>query len=66
MFHARRHSHALALIAAEVDIVIVSKRLRHRPPAITLGVYARLFNRTDAAAARAIEIAFGSNLGPKS
>jgi integrase len=65
MFHALRHSHASALIAAGVDIVTVSKRLGHGSPAITLGVYAHLFNRTDAAAAQAIENALGSNLGPK-
>ena len=64
MFHALRHSHASALIAAGLDIVTVSKRLGHGSPAITLGVYAHLFNRTDAAAAQAIERAFGSNLGP--
>jgi integrase len=55
MFHALRHSHASALIAAGVDIVTVSKRLGHGSPAITLGVYAHLFNRTDALAAQAIE-----------
>jgi integrase len=64
MFHALRHSHASALIAAGVDIVTVSKRLGHGSPAITLGVYAHLFNRTDVSAAQAIERALGSNLGP--
>jgi integrase len=54
-FHALRHSHASALIAAGVDIVTVSKRLGHGSPAISLGVYAHLFNRTDDAAALAIE-----------
>ena len=62
MFHALRHSHASALIAAGVDIVTVSKRLGHGSPAITLGVYAHLFNRTDALAAQAIEAAMN---GPK-
>jgi integrase len=64
MFHALRHSHASALIAAGVDIVTVSKRLGHGSPAITLGVYAHLFNRTDALATQAIERALGSKLGP--
>lgn len=63
MFHALRHSHASALIAAGLDIVTVSKRLDHGSPAITLGVYAHLFNRTGALAGQAIERAFGSNLG---
>jgi integrase len=64
MFHALRHSHASALIAAGVDIVTVSRRLGHGSPAITLGVYAHLFDRTDALAAQAIERALGSKLGP--
>ena len=59
MFHALRHSHASALIAAGVDIVTVSKRLGHGSPAITLGVYAHLFNKTDDIAAQAIERALG-------
>ena len=37
MFHALRHSHASALIAAGIDIVTVSRRLGHGSPAITLG-----------------------------
>jgi len=57
MFHALRHSHASALIAANVDIVTVSRRLGHGSPEITLRVYAHLFNKTDAAAAQAIEAA---------
>ena len=59
MFHALRHSHASALIAAGVDIVTVSGRLGHGSPAITLTVYAHAFSKTDAAAARAIEAALG-------
>jgi integrase len=55
MFHALRHSHASALIAAGLDIVTVSRRLGHGSPAITLGVYAHAFTNTDAAAAQAIE-----------
>ena len=57
MFHALRHSHASALIAAGVDIVTVSRRLGHGSPAITLTVYAHAFNKTDAAAAQAIDAA---------
>src|SRR5262249_47297715 len=55
MFHALRHSHASALIAAGLDVVAVSKRLGHGSPAITLSVYAHRFGGSDAAAARAIE-----------
>lgn len=63
-FHALRHTHASALIAAGLDIVTVSKRLGHSSPTVTLGVYAHLFNRTDAAAAQAIEAAMGSGAKP--
>jgi integrase len=55
MFHSLRHSHASALIAAGVDIVAVSRRLGHGSPAITLGVYAHAFNKSDAGAAVAID-----------
>jgi integrase len=54
-FHALRHSHASALIAAGIDVVTVSRRLGHASPNITLGVYAHLFSKTDVAAAEAIE-----------
>lgn len=59
-FHAFRHSHASALIAAGVDIVTVSRRLGHGSPTITLGIYAHLFKNTDTAAAAAIETALGA------
>jgi integrase len=62
MFHALRHTHASALIAAGIDIVTISKRLGHGSPAITLGVYAHLFNKTDDIAARAIEQAMKATL----
>jgi integrase len=63
-FHALRHTHASALIAARLDIVTVSKRLGHSSPTVTLGIYAHLFNRTDVAAAQAIEAAMGSGAKP--
>lgn len=59
-FHALRHSHASALIAAGVDVVTVSRRLGHGSPAITLGVYAHKFGSTDAAAAQAIAATLGA------
>jgi integrase len=60
-FHALRHSHASALIAAGVDIVTVSRRLGHGSPAITLSIYAHAFGaHKDAAAALAIEAAMGA------
>jgi integrase len=54
-FHALRHSHASALIAAGIDVVTVSRRLGHSSPTITLSVYAHLFVKTDTTAAAAIE-----------
>jgi integrase len=62
MFHALRHTHASVLIAAGIDIVTISKRLGHGSAAITLGVYAHLFNKTDDMAARAIEEAMKATL----
>ena len=53
--HALRHSHASALIASGQDVVTVSRRLGHASPTITLSVYAHLFDKTDEAAADAIE-----------
>ena len=58
MFHALRHSHASALIAAGVDVVTVSRRLGHGSPTVTLTVYAHLFDKTDFTAASAIEATF--------
>jgi integrase len=60
MFHALRHSHASALIAAGLDVVTVSRRLGHGSPAITLTVYAHQFASKDTAAAEAIEVAMGA------
>ena len=54
-FHALRHTHASALIAANIDVVAISRRLGHSSPAVTLRVYAHLFNRDDDAAVTAIE-----------
>ena len=59
-FHALRHSHASALIAAGLDVVTVSKRLGHASPALTLGVYSHLFDNKDDQAAEAIDAAIGN------
>jgi integrase len=64
-YHALRHSHASQLIAAKVDVVTVSKRLGHANPAITLKVYAHLFEQNDGAAADAINLALGASSVPK-
>ncbi len=59
-FHALRHSHASALIAAGLDVVSVSRRLGHANPTITLSVYAHLFKNKDADAAAAMDAALES------
>ena len=51
MFHSLRHSHVSALIAAGLDVVAVSRRIGHASPAVTLAVYAPLFQTKDDAAA---------------
>ena len=58
MFHALRHTHASALIVKGLDVVQISRRLCHGSPAITLRIYAHLFNTVDSAAADAIESVF--------
>lgn len=55
MFHARRHTHASALIAKRLDILTISRRLGHGSPAVTVNVYEHLFEKTDEAAAAAID-----------
>ena len=57
-FHSLRHSHASALIAAGLDVVMISRRLGHANPSVTLSVYGHLFARDDSAAANAIENVF--------
>jgi integrase len=64
MFHALRHSHASALIAAGLDVVTVSRRLGHGSPAITLTVYAHKFASKDTAAAEAIDAVMGAGRKP--
>jgi integrase len=61
-FHALRHSHVSALIAAGLDVVTISRRIGHANPAVTLAVYAHVFagGSKDAAAALAIEAAMGA------
>ena len=60
MFHALRHTHVSALIAAGVDVVQISRRIGHSSPTVTLRTYAHLFKNTDTTAADAIEAALRS------
>ena len=63
-FHALRHSHTSALIAAGLNVVSVSHRLGHASPALTLSVYSHLFNKDDDGAAAAIDAAFANENAP--
>jgi integrase len=54
-FHSLRHSHASALIAAGIDVMVLSRRLGHGSPVITLRLYGHLWSKTDDRAAAAIE-----------
>jgi integrase len=56
-FHGLRHSHVSQLIAGDVDIVTISKRLGHAKPSVTLAVYAHMFHTDDSKAAAAINAA---------
>jgi integrase len=38
-FHALRHTHVSALIAAGLDVVAVSRRIGHANPTVTLNTY---------------------------
>jgi integrase len=58
-FHAFRHTHASALIAARLDILTISRRLGHGSPGITLNIYAHRFTNTDSGAAKAMDLAMG-------
>jgi len=58
-FHGLRHTHASQLIASDVDIVTVSKRLGHAKPSVTLAIYAHMFHTDDSKAAAAINATLG-------
>ena len=60
-FHALRHTHASALINAGLDVVSVGRRLGHASPALTLNIYAHLFNNRDDEAAAAIDALYDGN-----
>ena len=57
-FHGLRHTHASQLIASNIDIVTISKRLGHAKPSVTLAIYAHMFHTDDSKAAAAINAAF--------
>ncbi len=47
---------------AGLDVVTVSRRIGHRNPTVTLGVYAHLFGNTDERAAQVVETALAGIL----
>lgn len=53
-----RHAYASALIAGDLDVLTVSRRLGHGSPALTLRTYGHLFRVKDEKIAQAIEAAF--------
>ena len=60
-FHDLRHTFASLLIAQRADVVFVSRQMGHANPAITLSVYAHLFDgaRHASQARDALEAGFG-------
>ncbi len=56
-FHSLRHSHATALLKAGTPIRVVSDRLGHASPTITLSIYAHTMAGDDAAAAAQVDAA---------
>ncbi len=63
--HSLRHTFTSLLIAKGLDVVFVSRQLGHASPAITLSVYAHLFDQAQhAAAARAaLEASYAAMVG---
>ena len=59
-WHDLRHYHASILIARGIPIPVVSARLGHASPAITMQVYAHLVGRGDDAAVEQITAFFGT------
>jgi len=59
-FHALRHTHASALIAAGLDILTVSRRLGHGRPSVTLDVYGHLIEQNEDKAVAVLDAALGA------
>jgi integrase len=57
-FHDLRHSHASMLINAGEPVTVVQHRLGHASPAVTLNVYAHLFDGLDERAADRLDDVF--------
>jgi integrase len=59
-FHALRHTHASQLIAANIDVVEISRRLGHSNPTVTLNVYGHMFKKDQTRTVAALDAAFSS------
>jgi integrase len=57
-FHQLRHTNASLLIAQDVDIATVGKRLGHSTPATTMKIYAHALRRPDREASEKLENMF--------
>jgi integrase len=54
-FHSLRHVQASLLIAANINFLMISKRLGHADPRVTLATYGHLLDADDGAAVQAID-----------
>ena len=59
--HQLRHTNASLLIAADMDIVTVSKRLGHSDPSVTQKIYAHMIDSKELEAANRMDM-FYENL----
>lgn len=59
-FHDLRHTHATILLANNIDVVAVARRMGHDDPSVTLRTYAHALDRRDVDAAHAFDQLFGS------
>ena len=58
-FHDLRHTHASILLANNIDVVAVARRLGHEDPSVTLRICAHALARRDVEAAQALDRLFG-------
>jgi len=61
--HGLRHLHASLLLAAGLPVPLVSKRLGHANPGVTMAIYAHALGKDDRAATEAIARALGPEGG---
>ena len=59
-FHDLRHTHASLLLANNIDVVSVARRMGHGDPSVTLRNYAHALDRRDRDAADQLDALFGN------